>query len=71
MHGLTGTKQKRQHVQKRSKKVRSMTLEGVTVKIYSSITDAAKDVGGSVSAISEVCSGRRKTHKDLRWKYVL
>lgn len=42
---------------------------GVVVKTYSSITEAAKDVGGSTYNISSVCKGRRKTAYGYEWSY--
>lgn len=41
-----------------------------TGDVYSSITEAAKDIGVSVPNLSRVLSGRRKTIKKLHFKFV-
>jgi hypothetical protein len=40
-------------------------------KIYESATEACKDInGGSVSAIIQVCKGKRNKYKNLKFKYI-
>lgn len=50
--------------------VRQMTIDGKTIKIYSSITDTGKD-GFTPSHISKCCQKKYgfKTHKGFRWEY--
>lgn len=50
------------------KPVESVTDDGCVVGVYDSISDAAID-GYTISAVSECCAGKRKTHKGLRWRY--
>ena len=38
------------------------------ITVYSSMSAAARAVNGSVSAISQVCAGKAKTHKGFIWK---
>lgn len=46
------------------------TKDGIT-QSFESISDAARFVSGSVSAIVQCCKGRRKTHKGYKWGYCL
>jgi hypothetical protein len=39
-------------------------------KIYESITEAAKDIKGYPSMIIQVCKGKRKKHRNLKFKYI-
>ena len=41
------------------------------ITIYDSMSVAARAIGGSVSAISQVCSGKAKTHKGFIWKKIV
>ena len=43
-------------------------LYGNLLNIYPSMTIAATAIKGSVSAISQVCSGKLKSHKNFIWK---
>lgn len=70
-HGLIGYKQKKEHINKRSKKVKRINVSNNEIKIFNSMSEAARSVKGSVSAISEVCKGNRITHKGFMWSYVL
>ena len=38
--------------------------------IYDSVTDAAEAINGNPSAITQVCKGKRKKHRNLTFKYV-
>lgn len=42
---------------------------GVIVKEYNSINEAAKINGFSPIAICKVCKGERKNHKGYMWRY--
>jgi len=39
-------------------------------KIYNSIADAARDVGGARSGITQCCTGKAKTSHGYKWQYV-
>lgn len=52
------------------KKVAKCDREGNIIKIYKSFREAARDVKGTPSAISRVCSGVNITHKGYKWKIV-
>lgn len=39
-------------------------------KTYRNIAEAARDVGGTDSAIIWVCQGKRQTHKQYGWRYI-
>lgn len=41
------------------------------IAIYDSMSAAAKAINGSVSAISQVCAGKAKTHKGFIWKKIV
>ena len=43
-------------------------LYGNLLNVYPSMTIAATAIKGSVSAISQVCSGKLKSHKSFIWK---
>ena len=50
------------------RKVVQMSLDGDTIKVWDSMTDA-EDEGFLRSKISSCCIGRNKTHKNYKWKY--
>lgn len=52
-----------------SKKVYQFTREGKFIKEFSSLTEAAREVGCNISSISEVCLGRKKTCKNFQWSF--
>lgn len=52
----------------KSKKVLQL-LDGQVIKEHVSTRQAAKDVGGTQSAISRCCNGLAKTHKGFEWKF--
>jgi hypothetical protein len=65
-----GTGRKR-HDKAISKPVAQLTLGGKLVKIWASATQA-RDIGGFHNGhISEVCSGRYKTHAGFKWEFTL
>lgn len=45
------------------------SLNGELLKVYPSLSEAAKQVGGCNSGISQACLGRIKTYKGYIWKY--
>lgn len=51
------------------RKVLQKTLNDEPVKIFDSITDAAKAVGGFKSNIYAVCVGKKPTSKNYKWEY--
>lgn len=52
-----------------AKGVKQLTLDGVLVATYRSLTDAGRAVSGSRVSIGMVCMGKRKTAKGFRWEY--
>jgi hypothetical protein len=56
---------------KKGKKIKIMVIDeyGNEV-IYESATDAAKYIDGNVSSIIQVCKGKRKKHRNLKFKYI-
>lgn len=53
-----------------SKKVSKYDLDGKFIKIFNSVKEAAMDVHTSKAGISQVCNGKRKTHKGFVWKFM-
>lgn len=43
-------------------------MQNNLIAIYDSMSAAARAIDGSVSAISQVCVGKAKTHKGFIWK---
>lgn len=52
-----------------SKKVCQYDLDGDLIKIYNSISEAAKAVNGNSPGICRVLKGQKKSHKDYMWTY--
>lgn len=52
------------------KKVAQYGKDGVFVKEYINITEAAKETGSTRQHISKCCKGERKTTGGFRWEYV-
>lgn len=46
-------------------------LNGVLIKVFPSLSEAARAVNGSSGAISKVCNGKAKTHKNFIWKKIV
>lgn len=42
---------------------------GEILATFNSVTEAARTFGGSTGHISEVCSGKRKSAFDYKWRY--
>lgn len=53
----------------RTKEVNQYSKEGVLIKTYSSISEAAKEMNCTVGAISNCCLGRSKTSKGYQWSF--
>ncbi len=52
------------------KKVAQLDMEGNLIKVWESVTHAAKALGGSTSNIGNACKGKFKHSKNYKWKYV-
>lgn len=46
-------------------------MQNNLIATYDSMSAAARAIDGSVSAISQVCAGKAKTHKDFIWKKIV
>jgi len=44
-------------------------ITGKVINIFSSITEAAKTIGGDTSSISKACRGKIKSHHGYGWRY--
>lgn len=53
------------------KRVAQYTLDGKYVNDYPSVQAAAEHTGSVRSSISSVLTGKRKTHKGYKWKYII
>lgn len=53
----------------RKKKVIQIDKDGTIIRIFSSLTEAAKETGTGISKISLCCSGKRKTTNGYSWEY--
>lgn len=54
----------------RGKRVNQYDLNGNFLKTFNTVSDAAKEVGCVVSAISNCCLGRTKTSMGFQWRFV-
>ena len=63
-----GTAIKRR-VEKQSVAVLQLTLEGVFIKEWASMSQAGRVSGFDQATISKSCSGKRKTSGGFKWKY--
>lgn len=57
------------HVDERKITVFQYTIDDKLVKIWSSASEAAKQLNFNVSHIVDCCNGKRKTHKGYKWSY--
>lgn len=64
-----GTRNQRQ-AEKLMKPVNMYTLNHDFIKQYNNIKSAAEDIDGDPSAITKVCKGKNKTHKNYLFEYV-
>lgn len=53
----------------KDKRCACYTMNGILVKEFSSLTEAAKD-GYTAPSISNCCANRQKTHRNLTWRYI-
>ena len=53
-----------------SKPVGQYTLDGELIKVWASAREAQMQVGFSYQHISNVATGKRKTHKGFIWRYI-
>ena len=61
---------KKENKKSRGKAVNQYTKDGVFIKTFETITDAAEELGCCVAAISNCCLGRAKTSQGFRWSFV-
>lgn len=61
---------KQENKKSRGKAVNQYTKEGIFLKTFDSVSDAAKELGCCVAAISNCCLGRMKTSQGFRWSFV-
>ena len=61
---------KQENKKSRGKAVNQYTKEGIFLKTFNSVSDAAKELGCCVAAISNCCLGRTKTSQGFRWSFV-
>ncbi len=52
------------------KKVRQLTLDGISLTEFESMSKASKDTGINQQHISEVCRGKRKSAGGYRWEFI-
>lgn len=65
-HGTRTERQKQTMTEKCGKRVRCID----TGQIYDSVTQASKETGLPLYAISKVCTGKRKSYKGTHWEFV-
>ena len=61
---------KQENKKTRGKAVNQYTKEGIFLKTFDSVSEAAKELGCCVAAISNCCLGRTKTSQGFRWSFV-
>lgn len=61
---------KKENKRSRGKAVNQYTKEGIFIKTFDTITDAAEELGCCIAAISNCCLGRTKTSQGFRWSFV-
>ncbi|MDD7754502.1 MAG: NUMOD4 domain-containing protein [Clostridiales bacterium] len=61
---------KQENKKSRGKAVNQYTKGGIFLKTFDSVSDAAKELGCCVAAISNCCLGRTKTSQGFRWSFV-
>lgn len=55
----------------RSKKVGQYSLDDKLIKIFDSMSDAARECNTYHSSISACCSGKKQTSAGYKWKYYI
>ena len=61
---------KQENKQSRGKAVEQYSKDGIYLKTFESVSEAALTMGCCISAISNCCLGRTKTSQGFRWKFV-
>lgn len=61
---------KQENRKSRGKAVSQYTKEGIFIKTFDTITEAAQELNCCVSAISNCCLGRTKTSQGFQWSFV-
>lgn len=61
---------KKENRQCRGKAVNQYTKDGIYIKTFNSVTDAASELNCCVAAISNCCLGRTKTSQGYQWSFV-
>jgi hypothetical protein len=56
-------------VYKAKKQVDQFSLDGIYLKTFDSISNAAKEINGFPGNIAKCCNGKRKSVKGYNWKY--
>ena len=54
----------------RGKKVKQYSKDGDFIKTFETVSEAAREMGCSISAISNCCLGRTKTSQGYLWSFV-
>lgn len=62
--------QKAENKKSRGKPVEQYTKEGIFLRSYDSVSEAAEELGCCIAAISNCCLGRTRTSQGFRWKFV-
>ena len=57
-------------IQRREKSIEQLTMAGQHIAYYSSIIDAARQLGHDQSYITKACRGIRKSAYGYQWRYV-
>ena len=55
---------------KLSKPIGQYTLDGRLIKIWPSLSEAARQLGLITGSLTRACRGERKTYKGFIWKYI-
>lgn len=55
---------------KLSKPIGQYTLDGRLIKIWPSLSEAARQLGLRTGSLTRACRGERKTYKGFIWKYI-
>ena len=50
-------------------KIIQLTLDGIPVRVWNSLTEAEIEGGFSTGHICQCCKGKRNMHKGYKWKY--
>ena len=61
---------KKENHESRGKSVNQYTKDGIYIKTFNTVSEAAIEMGCCVAAISNCCLGRTKTSQGYRWSFV-